>query len=194
MPYSVGPEHKGIRHSRTKTQVVASARIIKGHEAAAERQGLDFEYGKRGEGSAGSALTLKGLEDAAERQGFVFETGKRGRGGPGSVISAAAKRQVKPTASHNIFCICDHCKQGHWLPASDKSHGTATELKLQVSYGTALHTPGCEAAATAIVVSITLRLIEEPPPRFAKLNQPYSLVNRHEDVERRLIPTKFELR
>ena len=163
-------------------------------EAAAEQKGLDFQPGKHGEGGAGSALTRNGLKASAERQGLDFEPGKRGRGSAASALIAAAKKKVKETATHNIYCVCDHCKAGHWLPATDKAHGTAKELALQVSYATALHVPGCEAAASSIVVSITLRCIKEPPPRFARLNQPYSLVNRQEGVERRLIPTKFELR
>ena len=80
------------------------------------------------------------------------------------------------------------CNEAHWLFASPTDDGT--DFVLSVSYGTALHVPGCVAAVASIQVAVRLRLIAEPPPRFARQNKPYALkdINRQHGVERWLIP------
>ena len=83
-----------------------------------------------------------------------------------------------------------HRCAGYWLFASPNDDGTGTALK--VCYSTAKHMPGCIAAAKKIEVSVHLRLIGDPPPRLAKLGQPYMLKDKHGDVERWLIPTESE--
>ena len=103
---------------------------------------------------------------------------------------ARNKNHDFPNATHLINCRCFHCGAGYWLFASPHDDGTGTALK--VCYSTAKHVPGCIAAAKKIEVSVHLRLIGDPPPRLAKLGQPYMLKDKHGDVERWLIPTESE--
>ena len=64
---------------------------------------------------------------------------------------------------------------------------------MQVRYGKALHEPGCKAVAEGIITTVNPKNIDTPPPRFTKINQPYSLKSMHGRVERRLVPTKCEM-
>ena len=61
-----------------------------------------------------------------------------------------------PDATHLIRCHCYHCNEAYWLFASPTDDGTVSAL--QVSYGTALHVPGCVGATKKIQVN------ERPPP------------------------------
>ena len=97
-----------------------------------------------------------------------------------------------PDATHLIRCHCYHCKEAYWLFASPHDDGSDSAA-LQVSYGTALHVPGCVGAAKTIQVPVRLRLIADPPLRFAKVGSPYMLKDKKSGVERWLVPTEYEV-
>lgn len=106
---------------------------------------------------------------------------------------ASHKNWDFPNATHLIRCHCYHCNEAYWLFASPNDDGTDSALR--VTYGTALHVPGCVGAAKIIQVLVRLRLIADPPPRLANFGYPYMLKdnNKKSGVERWLVPTEYKV-